>query len=171
MGFLYGNVCTLCSIILIALLIILSIVKKLERTRLAINIILFMYGLFGSITYPSYLSIRLSSSLRTNKEFINWASIKFHNYTSILAIITIIILTAALLSLFFNNKHESKSVKILVVFTQILLIIMAVILGIFTVNKIFDLGASIVGMGYYNALVLFGIFLVENLIRKKMSYN
>lgn len=167
MDFLYGNICTWCSIILIVVFIILRVRKKMAKTKMTINIILFIYGLLGSFTLPSYLLIRLSRSPRTDKDFIQWASIEFYNYTFILVSLTVVIIAIAIVALIFYKKTATEWVDVLMIFGQISLVLIAFLMGMSTINKRFDLAAFILGMGYYNALVLFGILLFDKLTRNE----
>lgn len=168
MSILYGNIFSWGSIVLIVILIILSIAKTFERTKIAINIALFLYGLFGSLTYPSYFLMRLGSSPRIDKKFIDWASIEFYNSAAILATITTLVIVAAVAVLIFNHKYASW-VKVMMVFSQIVLIILAVMISINTINKIFDIAKYISGTAYYNALALLVIPLIDILIRKNIE--
>ncbi|MCG8484899.1 MAG: hypothetical protein MJA31_16425 [Clostridia bacterium] len=168
MSILYGNILSWGSIILIVILMILSIAKKFERTKIAINMVLFLYGLLGSLTYPSYFLMRLGSSIRTDKQFIDWASMKFYNSITTLAIITTIVIVAAMVILIFYHKYASW-VKVIMVFSQIFLIVIGVMISFNTINKIFDIAKYISGTAYYNALVLLAIPLIDHLIKKNIE--
>lgn len=170
MSFLYGDICTWCSIILIIALVILSITKKMQKMKIAVNIILFIYGLLGSFTLPSYLMVRLGRSHRVDKDFIKWASVKFYDYSLILAAITLIILALAIVIFIFSKKVILGNLKLIMVFGQISLIVIAFLLGLNTINKKFDLAIFILNMSYFNALVLFGINIFDNLTRR-LSYD
>ena len=90
--------------------------------KIAVNIILFIYVLLGSFTLPSYLMVRLGRSHRVDKDFIKWASVKFYDYSLILAAITLIILALAIVIFIFSKKVISGNLKLIMVFGQISLI-------------------------------------------------
>lgn len=166
MSFLYSSICSWGSIILIIVLIVLGIRKKFERTRVVIMTTLFLYGLIGAITYPSYFAFRVSKVQITDKEFIHWASTKVYGSVSILAITTITVFIVAFVILVFFNKYASW-LKTLMVFSQIFLIVLGVFISFDTINKIFDIARYISGAAYYHALILLAIPISEMMSRKK----
>ncbi|WP_066496681.1 hypothetical protein [Abyssisolibacter fermentans] len=165
MRIIYGSFFTWVSIISIVVYVILKVTNK-KNIKAIIGVCLSIYGLFCSITLPSYFFLRVSNSRFADMEFLKWVSEKFNFYVNILSIVSILVIVISIV-IIFNARTKEKSsdlAVLLTLLTQITLVIVAFILGLNTINKKFDVASYILAMGYYNSLMLFGIYILRRKI-------
>lgn len=171
MHIIYSNVIIWVSMILVIGYLLLNCVnwKKKRNLRIIIGSILCIYGLLGSFTLPSYFFEKISHTSWADIEFLKWASERFNYSINVLTIISILVIISSLIIIYFSTTRK-KSLEwaiVVVVLSQICLIIIAFIMGIYTINKRFDIASYILGVGYFDFLMLYGI----HVLRWAFFYN
>ncbi|GKX29166.1 hypothetical protein SH1V18_16460 [Vallitalea longa] len=162
MRIIYGSILIWVSIIMVISYLLLNCInfKNKKYLRIIIGSILCIYGLLGSFTLPSYFFNRISQASWADIEFLKWASEKFSFSVNVLASISILVIISSLIIIYFSsiNKISLEWSVVVVMLSQISLIIIAFIMGMYTINKRFDIASYILGVGYFNFLTLYGIY-------------
>lgn len=167
--FLYTKTAFYISLSFILIYIFLSLIKRRwsKIVQIIVGCTLTLYGLVAAGGAKQYFLYKLYDKWGDNftehiKEFIPWAIAKYSASMLALGTISIILL---IIGAYLIKKRNTKRIALYFTLSFISIMITSIVLGFFSINKMFDIASYIVSFAYFVALWLFGILTMKNMKR------